>query len=90
MAKDDFTIQIGWTKLYPYDAEKYRVWEITALVVENEGYSFNYKHPLNKKIRRKKAEDMLKIVKKWARHYKSKGYKVVAATGCSQKFLDAI
>ena len=59
MAKDDFTIQIGWTKLYPHDAEKYSVWEITALVVENEGYSFNYKHPLNKKIRRKKAEDML-------------------------------
>jgi hypothetical protein len=85
-----YAIQIGWDKLWPWDAEKYRVWEITALVLEKEGYSPNYKHSLNKKIRRKKEEDMIKIVEKWAKHYKSKGYKVVAALGCSQKFLNAL
>lgn len=72
-----FAIQIAWDKLWLCYAEKYQVWEITALVLEKEGYSPNYKHPLNKKIRRKKEEDMLKIVERWAKMYKSKGYKVV-------------
>ena len=85
-----YAIEIGWNKRSIWDAEKYRVWEITALVVEKEGHCPNYKHPLNKKINRKKESDMLEIVKRWANMYKSKGYKVIAALGCSQDFLDAL
>jgi len=76
-----YEIEIRWNHLYPWDADKYRTWEIRALVIPKEGYGPNYHHPLNKKIFRKKRDDAYKIVDKWRNEFIKKGFKVVPGLG---------